>query len=128
MKERIHPLFGFLRWEPDSGWSGTLPNTGAKLILHPEFETPDEFPDYWSKWLPHVDRDPSWITPEITGELKKLAGYGWPVLPFEPALGLVSFSPDRFTIYLDTPALDAPHSIEVHFNKRMKIRSAGLCG
>ena len=125
-RERIHPVLGVLRWEDDC-WSGLLPVTGACISLHPECETPEEFPVIWTTWLDRVDRDPEWIVRQIRPELKKLADYGWPVFPFQPTLGLVVFDTTSFDIYLDTPALE-PHVIEVHFNDRMKVRSAGLAG
>jgi hypothetical protein len=126
-RERIHPVLGVLRWWENRCWKGFLPVTKAPIQLYPEYETPEEFPAIWTTWLSRVDRDPEWIVRQIQPELKKLAGYGWPVFPFQPTLGLVAFDPTDFDIYLDTPALE-PHVIEVHFNERMKVRSASLAG
>lgn len=74
-----------------------------------------------------VDRDPQWIADECAAELRKLHGYGWPVIPFDASIGLVSFNLDRVEIYLRLPAL-APHVIQVCLNPQMKIRSFDVAG
>ena len=125
VRERIHPMLGVLRWKDDA-WQGVLPITGGEISLYPEYETPEEFPAIWTKWLKRVDSDPEWIVSQIGPKLKELAGYGWPVFPILPTFG-VTFNTTSFTIYLHSPELE-PHLIEVHFNTRMKVTSAGIAG
>jgi len=128
VKHRIDPTFGSLQWSDDGEyWIGQLPETGAVIHLNPEPATPDIFPKKWASWVKSVDRDPQWIGDECKAELKKLHGYGWPVLPFEATLSLVSFDTSSASLYLDIPAL-APHIIEVHLNSRMGIRSFSVAG
>jgi hypothetical protein len=126
--QRIHPVLGLLRWEEDC-WQGIMPVTRAAIHLDAEPETPEVFPEIWAKWLARVDGDTAWIVKQIRRQLKELAGYGWPVFPFEPSISLVVFGTNGFTVYLNTPNLESSgHCMEVHFNARMKVRSASPAG
>ena len=74
-----------------------------------------------------IDRDPAWVADKCGAELRKLQGYGWPVIPFKASLGLVSFNMSSVQLYLDIPDL-APHVIEVGLNSRMGIRNISVAG
>jgi len=127
-KQISDPNLGRLLWcDIRDCWTGVLPRTQAPVVFYPKPEKPGNLPDIWAKWFPMMDRDPEWLREQVEAELKKLAGYGWPVFPFVPTLSLVAFEVDQITLYLRLPELE-PHVLEIDINPEMKVNRIEVAG